>query len=230
MAHFKDISGYETETLKVLRRLGSDKFRRPLFEILCKKCNKTFTTRRDRFKSGCRKCADVRRNIIDNNLIGSTKNNLHVDSYAYLKGGYSFFNCTCLICGDKCVKMGHGIRNGNTKSCSATCTNTHDWVGDKNAKREVIRWTGKLSKHNRRIWECHCLLCNKVYKTTSKALSRGHFHECNRRSVSSMRCKSNNDWFQMKNSMYWANEENRKAQSERKKQYWRNQYTRNNIE
>ena len=241
--HIVDITGkvyrFEdaTNVITVIKRLGVTKRHQYQYECRCDHNDGTFKTficggsclTSGNTKScGCRgkKRSEETSEYYRNRMIGRDINKLHIDSCAYTdEKGKTFYNCTCLVCGTKCIKKGEYIRSGDTASCSPTCTRTHDWTGDKNEKREVIRWTGKCSKKCGRIWECHCLLCNKMYETTSCVLSHGYAHICNIKRVASALGRANNDWFQMKSSMYWSKEENRKKQSERGKLKWRNQFS-----
>lgn len=49
-------------------------------------------------------------------LVGQTFNRLTVDSFAYVKGNTTFWNCTC-SCGAKRIVQGTRLVNGTTKSC-----------------------------------------------------------------------------------------------------------------
>jgi hypothetical protein len=238
-SHIVDITGkvyrFEdaTNVITVIKQMGINKHHQYQYECRCDhddgtfkifRCGGTGLTSGNTRSCGCRKkmYADIRHR----KMIGRSINNLRIDSYAYTnKRRKSFYNCTCLICGSKCIKKLEYILAGSTTSCSMTCTRTHDWTGDKNEKREVLRWTGKCSKKwYGRIWECHCFLCNQTYHSTSKALSLGNSHICNMIKTNSARGRANNDWFQMQSQMYWSKDENRKKQSERGKLKWRNQF------
>ena len=66
-------------------------------------------------------------------ITGQRFGRLVVDSFAYTKNYKAYWNCTC-DCGNKCIKMGKYLRNGDTKSCGCYNIERTRKMGKANAK------------------------------------------------------------------------------------------------
>ncbi len=296
MSAVRDLKGYETDTLRVIKRIGSLN-NKSLWLVLCKKCNGKFKSVAGNITSGnttqCRNCSNkqvgekARDNLVGQRftrllviepagsknykalwkclcdcgeitflttnelntentkscgclnaekvqeraeerrlkLEGHTYNNLQVNSYAYSRGNRSYFNCTCLICGKDCVKVGKYIVDEETTSCSRECTQTHDWTGYENSFLRVVKKSDRRGNSGEVMWDCHCLLCNNPFTTYAHSLAMKMGCKCRQKLKAALLGRANNDWFQMKSQMYWADERNRQDQAEKLRQNWKNQFS-----
>lgn len=84
-------------------------------------------------------------------ITGMTFGKLYVEGFAYVKNEKTYWNCVC-ECGNKCIKAGKYLRNGDTKSCGCLIKETARSLGLSNTNRNIIESvdsnTSKIYFHN----------------------------------------------------------------------------------
>lgn len=70
--------------------------------------------------------------IVD--ISGQRFGKLVVENFAYTKNNRAYWNCIC-DCGNRCVKMGKYLRNGDTKSCGCHVIEKAQKMGKSNINR-----------------------------------------------------------------------------------------------
>lgn len=112
----KDLSGCKFGKLTVIKRIGTDKERNPIYECVCD-CGKKTTASAKYLKSGDKKsCGCLRGKNTYKDLTGKKFGMLKVIKRAENIKGRVYYECLC-DCGNKTIASAEGLKNEKTRNC-----------------------------------------------------------------------------------------------------------------
>lgn len=114
----------------------------------------------------------------DTTIIGQTFNDLRVEKLTdeYDKQHVRFYECTCLLCGNKIMVTKQNLKQGKVKNCGKHHT-YKELTGMKFGKLTVMYVTDKKGTSRNKIWHCKCE-CGNECDIRSNDLLAGKSKNC----------------------------------------------------
>lgn len=112
----KDLTGYKFGNLTVVKRIGTDKERRAVYECICD-CGKKTTVSAKYLKNGRKKsCGCLRGKNTYKDLTGKRFGHLLVLGRTESKNHHVKYECVC-DCGNHMIADAYGLKTGQTTNC-----------------------------------------------------------------------------------------------------------------